>query len=367
MKKNVLIFHQNMVMGGVEKVTLNILENLDRKKFNIKVILVEKYGELLEKLPKDLEIIYLLDKDYSRDKKGVFKFIDYLKELIIINQRLKKIIKKNDNLLNMNMRNMRINLSFLKYKNKKIGWIHGNILNDNRTLFEKINYHFFNQYTKIFNISEQGKKDFDNKFPKLKNKSELLYNSFDIEEIRKKSKEEIINEKDYLISIGRLSYEKGFDLLINAIFLLKKDGINKKLYIIGDGNEKENLENQIKKLNLENNVFLLGFKTNPYIWLKNSKLYILSSRGEGLPTVLIEALICEKAIVSTNCKCGPEEILSNGKYGLLVETEDPLALKEGIKKLILDEKLRKNYEKKALKRACYFSNKNILRELEKII
>ncbi len=81
MKKNILIFHQNMVMGGVEKVTLNILENLSREKFNIKVVLIEKHGELIEKLPKDLEIIYLLDKSYSRDKKGLIKFIGYLKEL----------------------------------------------------------------------------------------------------------------------------------------------------------------------------------------------------------------------------------------------------------------------------------------------
>lgn len=367
MKKNILIFHQNMVMGGVEKVTLNILENLSREKFNIKVVLIEKHGELIEKLPKDLEIIYLLDKSYSKDKKGLIKFIGYLKELIVINKKSKKIIKERDILLNMNARNMRINLLFLKYKNKKIGWIHGNILNDFGKISEKFNYKLFNQYSKIFNISKQGKKDFDDKFPKLRNKSELLYNSFNIEGIIRKSKEEIINEKDYLLSIGRLSYEKGFDLLIDAISLLKKDGIEKKLYIIGDGEEKENLKKQIEKLSLENNVFLLGFKENPYPWLKNSKLYILSSRGEGLPTVLIEALACQKAIVSANCLCGPREILDNGKYGLLVETENSSALKEGIKKLLLDKELKENYENKSLKRAYDFSNENILKKLEREI
>lgn len=362
--KKLVFLHKNLVIGGVEKVLLNILKNLDKNKFDIKIILFEKRGELVQEIPNHVKKLYLKQKIILRTDNLFIKYLKSVINVIYYFFQLKKIIKKDEILLNINMRNCVINLSIFLLNNKKIGWIHGNILNDLKKFSEKFNYKLFNQYTKIFNISKQGKKDFDNKFPKLKNKSEFLYNSFDIEKIIKKSNERHIEERNFLLTIGRLDFEKGFDLLINVVFLLKKDGIDEKLYIIGDGKERENLEKQIRKLKLENNVFLLGFKINPYPWLKNSKLYILPSRGEGFGLVLVEALACQKAIVSTNCLCGPSEILSNGKYGLLVKSENALALKNGIKKMILDSRIKEKFEKKALKRAYDFSNEKILQKLE---
>lgn len=361
--KKLVFLHKNLVIGGVEKVLLNLLKNLDKNKFQVKLILFEKEGDLISEIPNNINVIYLKQKFLLKNDIFLIRILKNIINAIFYFFQLKNLIKEDEILLNINMRNCVANLSVFLFKNKKMGWIHGNILNDFGKISEKFNYKLFNQYSKIFNISKQGKRDFDNKFPRLKNKSELLYNSFDIEKIIKRSNEENIKEKDFLLTIGRLDFEKGFDLLIDAIYLLKKDGIDEKLYIIGDGKERENLEKQIKKLNLENNVFLLGFKTNPYTWLKNSKLYILPSRGEGLPTVLIEALACQKAIISTNCLCGPSEILDNGKYGLLVEVENPSALKEGIKKFLLSKELKKNYENKALKRAYDFSNEKILKKL----
>ena len=371
MKKDILIFNQNMVMGGVEKVMLNILENLNREKFNIKVVLVEKYGELIEKLPKDLEIIYLLDKNYSRNRSGIFKIIGYLKELVIINKKLKKIIKKNHILLNMNIRNMRINLSFLKYKNKKIGWIHTTIIVDKvyNPFIKKLKELIFSQYTIIFNVAKQGKKDFEFIFPKLKEKSKLLYNSFDINSIVKKSLVplELFNNKNlkYILSVGRLNNEhKGFNILIEAMKKLKDEKINLNLIIIGDGIDKENLKNQIKKLNLEKEITILGYDINPYKWMRNAEIFILPSNYEGLPTVLIEALSCEVPIISTNCICGPNEILEDGKYGILIPVGNSEMLKEKIKYLFFNEKLKKIYKQESLKRAYYFSNERILKQLE---
>ena len=285
--KNLVFLHKNLVIGGVEKVLLNLLKNLDKNKFNIKLILLENDGELIAEIPSNIKVIYLKKKCLSTRNTFFIKVYRTIINTLSYFQQLKKIIKEDEILLNINIRNIVKNSIIYFFKNKKIGWLHGNILNDCGKIQEKWNYLLFRQYIRIFNISKQGKKDFDNKFPKLKNKSKLLYNSFDIEMIIEKSNEKYIEEKEYLISIGRLEFEKGFDVLIEAMALLKNDGINKKLYIIGDGRERKNLENKIKNLNLMNTVFLLGAKTNPYPWLKNATLYVLSSRGEGLPTVLI--------------------------------------------------------------------------------
>lgn len=365
--KKLVFLHKNLVIGGVEKVLLNLLKNLDRNKFKLKLILLEKQGELIVEIPKDIEVIYLKKKCLFQKNFFILKVFKTIINTISYLIQMNKMIEKDEILLNINIRNIVINSSIYLFKNQKIGWIHGNILNDYGKIQEKVNYLLFNQYIKIFNISDQGKKDFDNKFYKLKMKNRILYNSFDIDTIIKKSNRDVIQEKNYLLTIGRLDYEKGFDILIEAMSLLKQEGINEVLYIIGDGKEREKLEKQIKNLKLSNNVFLLGFKINPYSWLKNAKLYILSSRGEGLPTVLIEALACQKAIVSTNCRCGPNEILKNGKYGLLVEVNNAFALKEGIKKLLFDKRKKENFERKALVRAYDFSNKKILEKFEKEI
>ncbi|MGL4765452.1 MAG: glycosyltransferase [Aeromonas sp.] len=364
--KNLIIFHQNMVMGGVEKVTLNLLKNLDKTKFNIKLILIQNEGELLSQIPKDIEVIFLLKKNYVKNKNIIQKIYGYLFELLLINKKLKELLIQDDTIfLIMNARNFRLNICLKRYKNKKIGWIHGNILNDYGNILEKLNYKLFSQYNFIYNVSKEGEKDFNNKFQNLKHKSKYLYNSLDITKILELSEERIDIKEKYILTVGRLSfYDKGYDILIETISLLKKEGIDKKLYIIGDGEERERLEQEIKRLKLENNIFIKGFDKNPYKWMKNAELFVLSSRGEGLPTVLIEALTCGVPIVSTDCKCGPKEILSNGEYGVLVPVGDSIALKEGIKKVLLNEKLRKELKEKSLKRALDFSNEKIIKRLE---
>ncbi|MGL5963483.1 MAG: glycosyltransferase [Fusobacteriaceae bacterium] len=361
--KKITLIHHNMVFGGVEKVLLNFLKNLDRQKFQIKLILFEKEGELLNELPEDIEIIFLNKKDKSIKKNILEKIIKTVKNISNYKQQLKKILNdKTEVLLILNIRYWIINLTLLNLRNKKIGWIHGNILNDYGNILEKLNYKLFAQYNLIFNVSKEGKKDFDNKFKKLKNKSKYLYNSLDITKILELNKENLDIKEDYILTVGRLSiYDKGYDILIEAISLLKKEGINKKLYIIGDGKEREKLEKQIKNLNLEKNIFIKGFDKNPYKWMKNAEMFVLSSRGEGLPTVLIEALACEAPIVSTNCKCGPREILDNGEYGVLVPVGDSEALKEGIKKVLL---VQIKLKEKSLKRAKDFSNEKIIKQLE---
>lgn len=293
------------------------------------------------------------------------KYIGYIEELIIIRKRLKEIIKDKSILLNMNMRNVRFNIGFYPYKNKKVGWIHATILSDcyNKLKISIQNF-LYKQYNIIFNVSYQGKKDFDLLFPNLKNKNKLLYNSFNIKEILEKSEMNFSIDNNYLFSVGRLlNSQKGFNYLIEAIKLLKDEGFNEKLYLVGDGPDKQNLLNQIKELRLEDNIKLVGFDNNPYKWMKNSKLFILSSNCEEFGLVIVESLICKAPIVSTSCS-GPKEILKESEYGILVPTQDPVALKDAIKKMLLDRELRESFKNKSLERAYDFSNEKILRILE---
>lgn len=135
---------------------------------------------------------------------------------------------------------------------------------------------------------------------------------------------------DYpLIAIGSLTVRKDFETLLDAVALLPTS-ISWRLVILGDGEERVKLREKTDRLGLKSNVRMPGFRANPYPFLKMARLFILSSRSEGLGNVIIEALSCGIPVVSTNCPSGPSEILSNGRYGRLVPVGKPDALAAGI-------------------------------------
>ena len=132
-----------------------------------------------------------------------------------------------------------------------------------------------------------------------------------------------------LLAVGRLTVQKDFPTLLHA-FAQVRERHPARLMILGEGPDRHIIELLIKDLNLEDDVCLPGFVDNPYSYMAHSALFVLSSRWEGLPTVLIEALFCGVPIVSTDCPSGPREILADGKYGALVPVEDPSALAEAL-------------------------------------
>ena len=140
-----------------------------------------------------------------------------------------------------------------------------------------------------------------------------------------------------LIAVGRLQMQKDFPTLLQAFAKVRKQR-PVKLLILGEGKEREALEDLIQKLGLDGDVSLPGFVANPYAYMARSSLFVLSSRWEGLPTVLIEALCCGTPVVSTDCPSGPREILKDGLYGQLVPVSDVDALARAIE-TALDSKV----------------------------
>ena len=130
-----------------------------------------------------------------------------------------------------------------------------------------------------------------------------------------------------IVALGRLTRQKGFDILIEAMRQVPQPW---RLEIWGDGEDKSVLQIQIEAYGLQDHIRLCGHTSQPLDVLRQADVFVLSSRWEGLPTVLIEALCGQLAIVSTDCPHGPKEILANGCYGLLVDNENPQALAAGI-------------------------------------
>lgn len=147
----------------------------------------------------------------------------------------------------------------------------------------------------------------------------------------------LAGEPPVVLGIGRLTPQKDFATLIRA-FALLRERMPARLMILGEGEERHDLEALVTELGLVDHVLLPGFVNNPYAYLKRASVFVLSSRWEGLPTVLIEALALGLPIVSTDCRSGPREILEDGRYGQLVEVSNSAVLADALAHALEDER-----------------------------
>lgn len=172
-------------------------------------------------------------------------------------------------------------------------------------------------------------------------KVHTVYNPVISEEVFLRSREKadhpwLVPDRSWrtLVLSGRLTWQKNHELMFKAMKLLKErgGGIEYRLILLGEGERQTELEKLVKQMGLEQNVDFHGYVKNPYAYYAACDMLVLSSRYEGLPTVLIEALACGCRIVSADCPFGPREILGDETYGLLVPMEDDKALADGIER-----------------------------------
>ncbi|WIY52438.1 glycosyltransferase [Devosia sp. YIM 151766] len=170
-----------------------------------------------------------------------------------------------------------------------------------------------------------------------------IHNPVDLERVQALSREplivdENIRNRGFILSAGRLTAAKDVPTLLHA-FALIKDRTELYLVIIGEGELREELETLSRSLGIAERVLMPGFSANPYVWMRASRLFVLSSAWEGFPNALIEAMACGTPIVSTDCRNGPSEILEGGKWGRLVPVRDSLGLAAALQAALADELL----------------------------
>ena len=391
MKKNILFYTSGVGLGGVEKVVLEVLKGIDKNKFDIKLAIQYENENLFEnEIPKEVNYKYMLpqkiiDKSlyYRERKKNIFYKMLYSFMLSYEKYTIKK------NYLEFSKdREIVIDFKsgdFLKLINlengidkKKICWLHGEITKLNkyekRKKFLREN---LNKCDKVVCICEDMKNGVIKEIPELEEKLEVIYNPFDIEKIKIKSNdyseikadEKKLLEDNYIIMVSRLELKmKDFNTLIKAFKIVNQKRKDIKLYLLGEGPDREKIENMIKNEDLQEYIKLLGVKKNPYPWIKNSKLLVHSSRYEGFGLVLVEALILGKVVISSNCKVGPREILNNGEYGSLVEVGDYNAMAQEILELLQENpKKKEKYLSNIDKSIERFDKKNIIKQIERVL
>lgn len=373
--KKILFLIYNLDGGGAEKVLLKILEKIDKNKFKIDLFLIKKEGVYLKEFETKFKDITIRTPYDNLSKNKLLNRIQYKLKYKKVRKSLKNpeifkefIKEKYDTQIAFLEGMSSIYLSKTECRNK-IAWVHVD-LEKHRTMTIDKEREIYKNYNKIICVSNQAKNSFDKIYPEYSNKSTVIYNPIDKEEIINKSSEEVEKFRDKntvtFVAIGRLNEQKGFDILLKAHKLLKDENLENNIVILGEGTERKNLEKYILENDLEKSVKLLGFKENPYPYLKQSDVYILSSKYEGYSLTIAEALVLNKAIISTRC-VGPMELLENGKYGLMCEIDNVFQLKENMKKFILDKELRKEYEEKAKTKSKELQMKSIIEKIENMI
>lgn len=333
-KIKILFRHRSMEMGGVEKVMLSILRNLDQNKFEITVLLSLNQGELRNEIPSHVRKVYLADgrEDLSKNvliqKLQLFRRKNKLVKLlsnpgVIDNNILKDSF---DIEVGMTYNDFQLVLNSTNNKSKKIAWFHSEINTPGLQPLVSVILEQFTKFDTIVYCSQRIKEILHVNYPKLSLPEEhVIVNSIPVDEIISKSKETIQDfpntKNPVFVSLGRLHNRKGYHNLIDVHKKLNNEGLKHTIIVLGDGEERENLTNKIKENKVEESFILLGNRMNPYPYIKLADFFILPSRSEAWPLVIAEALILQKPIIATDTG-DVSKMISHNKTGYVVKYDN---------------------------------------------
>ncbi len=357
----ILVFIPNLGTGGAERVVVNLLGGLDRKRFDLYLVVVEmKESVFLEQLPPDVELI-------NFNKSNVRFAIAPLARLI-------RNLNPDLILSNMSHANIAAWLALkLSRATAKIIMVEHGIISKEFTvsissMLKYLMKFVYPRSDKVVAVSSGTANDLSISLKLNRQKIDVIYNPIVFPEIEPYSKEIIddpflIDKKFlYIVSVGSLKLAKDYPTLLKA-FRIVRDELDINLLILGDGPLRMELTILAKKLNLSNNVYFLGVQRNPFKYMRNARLLVLSSEWESFGNVVVEAMACECPVVSTDC-IGPREILAGGEFGLLTPVGDPKDLAQSILRVLTQPELAEKLITQGKKRSSDFSVDKIARNYE---
>lgn len=326
-KKIHLLFRiRSMEIGGVQKVLLEYLKNIPQNIFDISLIINLHQGELLNEIPQNIKV-YSIGKgkeNLSKNpwiktfqliiRRGILYFYKMFPTFLY-----QKLSTKPDIEIAFETSVFSDVINSPIENSKKIAWLHNDLVNTNSD--ENINLQIISLMKKfdicIF-VSEFAKNNLKKHYNIDFSKAYVINNPINPKEIQEKSSTfKPILSSPCFVAAGRLTKSKGCLTLLSVHQKLIENGFHHYIYILGDGPEKQNLIQKIKKLSVENTFILLGNQNNPYPYFKESNYFIHPSHRESYPMVILENLLLNKPIISTNVG-GIPEMIDDGIDGVLV-------------------------------------------------
>ncbi|RUM66918.1 MAG: hypothetical protein DSZ05_03580, partial [Sulfurospirillum sp.] len=324
-KKRILFFLPLLNGGGAERVVLTLLQHIDRTRFEPVLVLLKKEGHYIDQIPENTEVI---DLQASQARKALWKIIK------IIHTQKPDTVFTTLSHLNLIIAILR---PFLSRKVTFIARESNTVSVRNRRekyprLFDWLYRHVYQNFDLIVTQAEFMKNDLIQNYGIAPEKMVVIYNPVDAEAVMKQSeaaKADLPQGVCNLLAVGKLGYQKGFDLLLQSISKLDE---RYHLTILGEGTDRQKLQQLIARYRLHKRVTLAGFAQNPYTFMKQADLLVLSSRFEGLPNVVLEANALGTPVVAFDAPGGTGEIVHENKNGFLVTPFDTEAFARAIEK-----------------------------------
>ena len=385
-QKKVLFVINTMSRAGAETALIAMLKRLNDPSISIDIYVLMDQGELIPVLPDYVHMLNVqpsLKSVLSPDgrtalKKTTFKRLlargtgfrnlsyivtNYMEMRKVGNIQLEKLLWKSmadgaprfDTTYDLAIAYLEGGSAYYVanhvHAKKKVAWIHTDYITSGYT--RKLDQDCYNVFDQIFCVASEIREKFLEVYPELEQKTAIFENLLDKESIQSKSTLPGGFKDDYqgmrLLTLGRLTEEKGFDVAIQAMSILKDRGIEARWYVLGEGDVREELEELIVTLGLEDTFFLLGATDNPYPYLRQCDLYVHITRYEGKSIAIREAQMLGKPIIASDCT-GNRETIENGVDGILCDF-NPEASADAIELLLKDSELRARYAAASLVRS----------------
>lgn len=371
--KNILFFMETVDFGGAETVFTNIIKNINKSKFCIKVITERDHELFTDEIKAAVPYDCFIKTERSAVRDFWNKIVIKL-SLVLSEKNIRKYFIRG---------NYDVEVAFCegystkiignsgKKNCKKIAWVHTDVIKNpwSEKIFgsaeeEKKCYEKFDA---IVCVAETMKESFIKKYG-MAEKVHVLYNPLDFESVIKKSTEKTdFNFGDGMkfVLAGTFIKIKGFDRFVKVCKRLKDDGEHFSALIMGDGEEKENIKKIIAETNLGDTVKILDFQTNPYKYIAHSDVYVCSSYAEGYSTAVSESVALNVPVITTECS-GMREIFGENECGIICENSED-GLYNAMKKVLNDPSLLKKFSAEEKKRANDFSLKKRMKTIEDFI
>lgn len=393
-KKKILFVINTLGRAGAESALVSLLWAIDPREYEIFLYVIMEQGDMFDELP---SYVTLLNDTFSKES-----VLTQKGRQAMLHTAIRKCVK-NGHWVRKLMYMLRVFLQMKKKKQilpEKILW---RVMSDGSKRFEQtfdlavaylegastyyvadhvkakkkaafvhIDYessgytpfmdkNCYQKMDRIFCVSEEVKKHFTAVYPQYCEKTNVFHNRINKERILKKAKKPGGFSDQYdgirLLTVGRLTYQKGYEVAIDAMKLLKESGYKVRWYVLGEGDEREQLERKIAQLGLQEDFLLLGSKKNPYPYYAQADIYVHATRFEGKSIAIQEAQILGKAVIASDCN-GNREQITNGVDGILCKL-DAQSIAQSIQFLIENPQKRNEYAAAAKKK-----NKNYEEEMK---
>jgi len=338
-KPRLAIFLPGLYEGGAERIMLNLAHGLLQRGYLVDLVLARAEGPYLPQVP---EGVRLVDLNAPRVLGSLPALVRYLRR----ERPMALISAMYANLVALWARRLSgIPLRLIITEHNTLASVVDNKADVRWQAYPKLAGWFYPWADAIVAVSNDVKRDLTNSASIPSERIEVVYNPIVTPDLKEKAEQPLEHPwfknggPPVVVSVGRLTDQKAFDVLIRALSIAKRDR-PLRLMILGEGEKRPALEALIAKLGLTNDVRLMGFVQNPYPFMARAAAFALPSRWEGLPTVLVEALYLGAPIVATNCPGGSRDILKGGRFGRLVSVDDPSGLAAALLKSTRETRVR---------------------------